>query len=47
MAMVLESAEYPEPPQASHSVTTYGLAQDTLRKQPGGQPSTASAGPPS
>ncbi|XP_037589820.1 pancreatic progenitor cell differentiation and proliferation factor, partial [Cebus imitator] len=47
MATVLESAEHPEPPQASRSVTTRGLAQDALRKQPGGQPSTASAGPPS
>ncbi|XP_039335448.1 pancreatic progenitor cell differentiation and proliferation factor isoform X1 [Saimiri boliviensis] len=47
MATVLESAEHPEPPQASRSVTTRGLAQDALRKQPGGQPSTASTGPPS
>nr|XP_035107623.1 pancreatic progenitor cell differentiation and proliferation factor-like [Callithrix jacchus] len=47
MAMVLESAEYPEPPQASRSVTTCGLAQGALRKQPSGQPSTARAGPPS
>uniref|UniRef100_A0A8I3W7M4 Pancreatic progenitor cell differentiation and proliferation factor n=1 Tax=Callithrix jacchus TaxID=9483 RepID=A0A8I3W7M4_CALJA len=39
MATVLESA--------SRSVTTCGLAQDTQRKQPGGQTSTASAGPPS
>ncbi|KAK2110352.1 hypothetical protein P7K49_010098 [Saguinus oedipus] len=47
MATVLESAEHAEPPQASRRVTTCGLAQDALRKQPGGQPSTASTGPPS
>ncbi|KAK2119406.1 hypothetical protein P7K49_000792 [Saguinus oedipus] len=35
MATVLESAEHPEPPQASRSVTTCGLPQDALRKQPG------------
>uniref|UniRef100_A0A8I3WF19 Pancreatic progenitor cell differentiation and proliferation factor n=1 Tax=Callithrix jacchus TaxID=9483 RepID=A0A8I3WF19_CALJA len=48
MATVLESAEHPESPhQASRSMTTCGLAQDALRKQPGGQTSTASAGPQS
>uniref|UniRef100_A0A7N9CIH3 Uncharacterized protein n=1 Tax=Macaca fascicularis TaxID=9541 RepID=A0A7N9CIH3_MACFA len=47
MATVLESAEHPEPPQASSSMTTGGLARDAPRKQPGGQSSTASAGPPS
>ncbi|KAK2118558.1 hypothetical protein P7K49_005445 [Saguinus oedipus] len=48
MATVLVSAEHPEPAlQASRSVTTCGLAQDALRKQPGGQPSPARAGPPS
>ncbi|XP_023039040.1 pancreatic progenitor cell differentiation and proliferation factor [Piliocolobus tephrosceles] len=47
MATVLESAEHPEPPQASSTMTTGGLARDAPRKQPGGQPSTASAGPPS
>ncbi|KAK2111811.1 hypothetical protein P7K49_011557 [Saguinus oedipus] len=45
MAMVLESAEHPEPPKASSNMTTCGLARDTPRKQPGGQSSTASAGP--
>ncbi|KAI2595652.1 pancreatic progenitor cell differentiation and proliferation factor [Homo sapiens] len=47
MATVLESAEHSEPPQASSSMTACGLARDAPRKQPGGQSSTASAGPPS
>uniref|UniRef100_A0A8I5U2C9 Pancreatic progenitor cell differentiation and proliferation factor n=1 Tax=Pongo abelii TaxID=9601 RepID=A0A8I5U2C9_PONAB len=47
MATVLESAEHSEPPQASSSMTTCGLARDAPRKPPGGQSSTASAGPPS
>ncbi|KAL4680656.1 hypothetical protein H8959_022597 [Pygathrix nigripes] len=47
MATVLESAEHPEPPQASSSMTTGGLARDAPRKQPGSQSSTDSAGPPS
>ncbi|XP_064223531.1 pancreatic progenitor cell differentiation and proliferation factor-like [Aotus nancymaae] len=47
MAMVLESAEHPEPLKASSNTTTCGLARDAPRKQPGGQSSTASAGPSS
>lgn len=47
MATVLESPEHSQSLQASSSIITCDLAREATRKQPGGQPSKASAGPPS
>nr|XP_008505852.1 PREDICTED: uncharacterized protein LOC103540946 [Equus przewalskii] len=45
MATVLESPEHSESPQASSSTITCDLAPEASRKQPGGQPAKANAGP--
>ncbi|XP_036281862.1 pancreatic progenitor cell differentiation and proliferation factor [Pipistrellus kuhlii] len=47
MATVLESPEHSDSPQAARSVITCDLAGEATRKQPGGQPGRANAGPPS
>ncbi|XP_048205701.1 pancreatic progenitor cell differentiation and proliferation factor isoform X2 [Perognathus longimembris pacificus] len=49
VAPVSESPEQSPPPQpapASSSAVTGGLAPAAMRKQPGGQPGQAGAGPP-
>ncbi|XP_005602078.1 pancreatic progenitor cell differentiation and proliferation factor [Equus przewalskii] len=45
MTTVLESPEHSESPQASSSTITCDLAPEASRKQPGGQPAKANAGP--
>ncbi|XP_045842136.1 pancreatic progenitor cell differentiation and proliferation factor-like [Meles meles] len=47
MAIVLESPEGSESPQASRSMITCDSAIEALRKQPGGQPGKANTGPQS
>ncbi|XP_059003703.1 pancreatic progenitor cell differentiation and proliferation factor-like [Mustela nigripes] len=47
MAIVLESPEGSESPQASSSIITCDSALEALRKQPRGQPGKANTGPQS